>query len=90
MDRFELPVGGVTCGGCASRVSKALMAVPGVSVAVVNDERTMVAVEGSALDRQSLVGAIEGAGYQVLQPTFIALGAAESGDACCGGDSKCC
>ena len=90
MDRIELPVGDVTCGGCAGRVSKALLAVPGVTTAVVNDDRTMVAVEGAALERTALVGAIESAGYQVLQPSFIALGAAESGDACCGGDSKCC
>jgi Cu+-exporting ATPase len=90
MDRIELPVGGVTCGGCAGRVSHALLAVPGVTTAVVNDDRTMVAIEGAALERTTLIGAIEGAGYQVLQPSFIALGTAESGDACCGGKSNCC
>ena len=90
MDRMELPVSGVTCGGCASRVSKALLAVPGVQAAVVNDDRTMVVIEGATLQRASLVGAIEAAGYQVPAPTFIALGAAESDGACCGGDSKCC
>lgn len=89
MDRFELPVGGVTCGGCASRVSKALLAVPGVRAAVVNDDRTLVAVEGESLDRTSLVGAIVGAGYQVIEPSFIALGA-DTGASCGSGDSKCC
>ena len=90
MDRMELPVSGVTCGGCASRVSKALLAVPGVQAAVVNDDRTLVVIEGATLQRASLVGAIEGAGYQVPTPTFNALGAAESDGTCCGGDSKCC
>ena len=61
MDRIELPVGGVTCGGCAGRVSNALLAVPGVTTAVVNDDRTMVAIEGAALERTTLIGAIEGA-----------------------------
>lgn len=91
MDRIELPVSGVTCGGCASRVSNALLAVPGVHGALVNDERTMVVIEGTTLDRSTLVGAITDAGYQVPAPTFIALGASDAAaDSCCGGDSKCC
>lgn len=89
MDRIELPVGGVTCGGCAGRVSKALLAVPGVASALVNDDRSQVVIEGSALERRVLVSAIQDAGYQVLAPTMIALGA-DAGASCCGGNSDGC
>ncbi len=89
MDRIELPVGGVTCGGCASRVSKALLAVPGVTTALVNDDRSQVTIEGAALERHVLVAAIQDAGYQVLAPTMIALGS-DDGASCCGGNSEGC
>ncbi len=89
MDRIELPVGGVTCGGCAGRVSAALLAVPGVATALVNDDRSQVTIEGAALERHVLVAAIQDAGYQVLAPTMIALGA-DNGASWCGGNSEGC
>ncbi|NBU65440.1 MAG: heavy-metal-associated domain-containing protein [Chloroflexia bacterium] len=89
MDRIELPVGGVTCGGCAGRVSKALLAVPGVATALVNDDRSQVTIEGAALERHVLVAAIQDAGYQVLAPTMIALGA-DNDASCCGGNAEGC
>ncbi len=89
MDRIELPVGGVTCGGCAGRVSKALLAVPGVTTALVNEDRSQVTIEGASLERHVLVSAIQDAGYQVLAPTMIALGA-DNGASCCGGNSEGC
>ena len=81
MDTIELPVAGVTCGGCANRVTKALLSVDGVTDVVVNDDRSMVTIAGSGLARPVLVSAIQAAGYQVPSTTTIALG--ESGPKCC-------
>lgn len=81
MDTMELPVAGVTCGGCAGRVTKALMAVEGVTKVVVSEDRNKVTVAGEHLARPALVSAIQAAGYQVPSAMTISLG--ESGPKCC-------
>ncbi len=81
MDTIELPVAGVTCGGCANRVTKALLSVAGVTDVVVSDDRSTVTIAGAGLARPVLVSAIQAAGYQVPSATTIALG--ESGPRCC-------
>lgn len=81
METMELPVAGVTCGGCAGRVTKALMAVEGVTEVVVSDDRSKVTIAGARLARPTLVTAIEDAGYQVPSTMTISLG--ESGPKCC-------
>lgn len=73
MTELTLNVGGVTCGGCAHRVNTALVAVPGVATAVVNEARTQVVVRGETLDRAALVAAVLQAGYQVLDAPMIPL-----------------
>ncbi len=73
MTELTLQLGGVTCGGCANRVNQALVAVPGVAAAVVNEERTQVVVRGAALERTALVATVEHAGYQVLTAASIPL-----------------
>lgn len=74
MEKIELPVAGVTCGGCANRVTKALMAVEGVTEVVVSEDRSKVTVAGEGLTRPALVSAIQTAGYQVPSATTISLG----------------
>jgi Cu+-exporting ATPase len=74
MQELTLNLGGVTCGGCAGRVQKALEAVEGVSGAVVSADRTEVAVRGDRLEKPALVAAITAAGYQVLDKKTIAFG----------------
>ena len=81
METYELPVAGVTCGGCANRVTKALLSVAGVTDVVVSDDRSMVTIAGSGLARPVLVSAIQEAGYQVPSTTTISL--SESGPKCC-------
>lgn len=81
MQTIELPVAGVTCGGCANRVINAVKAVPGVTDVTVSEDRSKVTIAGDGLIRPALVSAIHAAGYQVPSPTTIALG--ESGPKCC-------
>lgn len=60
-----LTIGGMTCGGCARRVEQALAAVRGVADAKV-DLATMSAKASVArdVDSQTLVAAVEQAGYR--------------------------
>jgi copper chaperone len=62
---LKLKVAGMTCGGCAASIRKAVeRASPGAKVAV--DIATgEVAIEGT-LDRTRAVSAIEEAGYDVV------------------------
>lgn len=62
---LHLKVAGITCGGCANSIRKALAAaVPGSNVAVDIDSGE-VTVDGG-VDRAQVVDAIEGAGFDVL------------------------
>jgi Cu+-exporting ATPase len=63
---WTLPVEGMTCASCVSRVEKALSAIPGVSEANVNlatEAATVRADKGVALN--ALRAAVEKAGYTV-------------------------
>jgi Cu+-exporting ATPase len=68
---IKLPIEGMTCASCATRVEKALRRVPGVASAEVNlatESATVSMAEGAA--PQSLVDAVRSAGYEArLSPT---------------------
>ena len=68
---IKLPIEGMTCASCATRVEKALKRVPGVATAEVNlatETATVSMAEGAA--PQSLVDAVRSAGYEArLSPT---------------------
>ncbi|MBL8770625.1 MAG: copper ion binding protein, partial [Phenylobacterium sp.] len=68
LEPFDIPVLGMTCASCVSRVEKAIAAVPGVAQASVNlaAERARVALSpgGSA---QAVADAIRRAGYEPLE-----------------------
>lgn len=55
-------VQGMNCGGCASRVTKAVQAVDPVARVVVDLARQTVSVD-STVDREILTGALGAAGY---------------------------
>ena len=61
---LRLPIEGMTCASCATRVERALRKVPGVSDASVNLATETASVSGASLSRQTLVDAIVRAGYQ--------------------------
>ena len=68
--RLTLPIQGMSCASCAGRVEKALTKVPGVQSAEVNlaTERAQVQIAPS-VSPQSLVSAVEQAGFQVPSDT---------------------
>jgi P-type Cu+ transporter len=62
---IKLPIEGMTCASCATRVEKALKRVPGVATAEVNlatETATVSLAEGAP--PQLLVDAVRGAGYE--------------------------
>ena len=65
---FTLPIEGMTCASCVSRVEKALTKVPGVERASVNLATEEASVEASnQMDITTLRGAVEKAGYSVRE-----------------------
>jgi copper chaperone len=62
---LKLKVAGMTCGGCASSVTRAVTAAaPGAKVSV-DLKSGEVAVDGAA-SKQAVVAAIEDTGYDVV------------------------
>ena len=67
----RIPVQGMNCAACVSRVEKALAATPGVTSTVVNlaTEQAQVTYNPHRVSTAELVTAIKDAGYQVAQTT---------------------
>jgi copper chaperone len=65
MERMEIGIEGMSCGGCVASVERALGAVKGVRQVRVSLERKTAEVEGDALDRQQLENAVLDAGYDL-------------------------
>ncbi len=66
--RLELPITGMTCASCASRVEAALARLPGIAKANVNlatERVTLTAHGGGDINVVGVVKAIEQAGYGV-------------------------
>jgi copper chaperone len=64
MEREIIGVDGMTCGGCALSVEKALQRVPGVKKVVVSLPEKQAVVEGEGLVRARLASAVEEAGFE--------------------------
>ena len=65
--RVSLPVHGMTCASCASRIERVLGKLPGIAAAAVNlaSERADVAYDGAAVTPGDIAGAIARAGFTV-------------------------
>jgi heavy metal translocating P-type ATPase len=69
-----IDVEGMTCASCVAHVERALKAVPGVETASVNLATERAEITGAALDRATLVQAVEDAGYEVpARPVDITI-----------------
>ena len=65
--KLELPISGMSCAGCVSRIERGLLKIQGVSEANVNfaAEKASIAYDLSQLDSFDLVRAIIELGYKV-------------------------
>ena len=68
-ETIELPITGMTCASCASRVERRLNELDGVSASVnFATERARVEFDPDAVAPAELVGAVEAAGYSAQLP----------------------
>ena len=67
MEKIELKVEGMTCGGCVKSIQNALNGRKGVDTAVADLEAGTVAIEfdGKLIQRSALEQAIVDAGFDV-------------------------
>ena len=81
MTEITLPVVGMTCASCVTRIERFLNKADGVGEAVVNlaTERATVHYDQARIDRGGIVAAIEAAGYEVA--SFPTADEAEAIDA---------
>jgi Cu+-exporting ATPase len=78
--RFELPIDGMTCASCASRLQRVLGKVEGIEQADVNyaTGRASLSVTPGQVDRETVVGAVERAGFEVPDDVDLDDPAAEA------------
>jgi copper chaperone len=69
MNEITIEVGGMSCGGCARNVSKALKNLPGVSEVDVSLERDSATVryDAAQVDVAAMRQAVEEAGFEAPQ-----------------------
>jgi Cu+-exporting ATPase len=67
LSRVTLPVEGMTCASCATRIGRSLNRLPGVAEANVNlaTERASVVFDPQQLDVDRLIGTVRKLGYEV-------------------------
>lgn len=67
--KLTLPIQGMTCAACVTRVERALSSTPGVAEASVNlaTERASVVIDPGAVSVDDLAKAVHNAGYEVIR-----------------------
>ncbi len=67
VERIELPIRGMSCASCASRIAKGLSTLPGVDGAEVNfaTERATLLIDPGRVSLEELVRKVEDLGYEV-------------------------
>lgn len=85
MEQIELNVAGMTCGGCVSRVKKAMLGVPGVHSADVDLTHGVAraSVDNAQTLQPALIQTLTAAGYPAT-PVGTAAGSLRTGGGCCG------
>lgn len=92
-DKVQLKVEGMTCGGCAAGVEKAVNALEGVTESDVKFETALasIAFDNEKVSTEQIIAAIEEAGYKAHVATEADLKASTKGgkrSSCCAGKSK--
>jgi Cu+-exporting ATPase len=68
-ERLDLPIAGMTCASCATRIEKRLNRLDGVAAAVnYATEKASVEYDPAAVEPTDLVAAVEAAGYRAAIP----------------------
>jgi Cu+-exporting ATPase len=82
LTELSLPIVGMTCASCVTRIERFLGRADGVADAVVNlaTERATVHFDPGRIDRGGIVAAIEAAGYEVAAPAANAEAADDHAD----------
>jgi Cu+-exporting ATPase len=82
LTELSLPIVGMTCASCVTRIERFLGRTDGVADAVVNlaSERATVHFDPGRIDRGGIVAAIEAAGYEVTAPAATAETADDQAD----------
>ncbi len=72
-EMLTIGVGGMTCASCVARVERALKKVPGVDAASVNlaTEKATVTYDAASAGVETLLDAIEGAGYDPRRESLV-------------------
>jgi P-type Cu+ transporter len=79
-ERIDLPIEGMSCAACASRIERTLNRLDGVEASVnYATERATVRFDPGKVGATDLVGAVEAAGYEARMPTGAA-DASQPGD----------
>jgi copper chaperone CopZ len=68
MRQLTITVGGMSCGHCLGRVSKALSALPGVQVEHVEVGSASVTYEPAVISPERLAQVVEDLGYTAETP----------------------
>ena len=69
LQHLELPIQGMTCASCASRIEKKLNKLDGVTASVnYATEKAAVEFDPAAVSADELVAAVEAVGYKALLP----------------------
>lgn len=66
MSELTFSVPGMTCGHCEAAVKGEVGKVAGVAAVNVDLDTKIVTVDGSELDREAIVAAIDEAGFEVV------------------------
>jgi P-type Cu+ transporter len=79
-EHLDLPITGMTCASCASRIEKKLNRLDGVEASVnYATEKATVDYHAGSVAPEQLVQAVEAAGYQAALPSPEEAGEAEDG-----------
>ncbi len=93
-DMVNMSIKGMTCGGCESSVSSALMDVPGVVkvVSISHKEGTaLVCVDPAKVQKDALTTAVSNKGYEVeIIPAVATVASADGKSKACCDKAKVC